>query len=161
MLSSLGVCCSSWIVTSRGSTGRCWICPMGLPFPKVLSSNKMVSRIGCIKKGEWFLVHKIEDLNWSCHWPIANLVILGRTAWCAKQSHLFAPHITVFVVKGPIPTVQGDVPSTADSRGRWGIHTWTACHKLACQTRAVSVAATAMGFFGNQGAQLLKHLLWW
>ena len=29
VFNSFGVCCSSWVLTSRGSTGRSWICPMG------------------------------------------------------------------------------------------------------------------------------------
>ena len=41
----MGVCCSSWIVTSRGSTGRSFICPMGdQRHAKVCLSNCMVSR---------------------------------------------------------------------------------------------------------------------
>ena len=42
---SMGVCCSSWIATSRGSTGRCFISPMGdQRHEKVRLSNCMVSR---------------------------------------------------------------------------------------------------------------------
>ena len=97
MLSSLGVCCSSWIVTSRGSTGRCWICPMGLPFAKVLSSNKMVSRIGCIKKWAWFLAHKLEDLNWSCLFnPLPTWQFLDVPPGVLSKV-FFASHITFFV----------------------------------------------------------------
>ena len=42
---ALGICCSSWVVTSRGSTGRSWICPMGcLLHGNVEAANRMVSR---------------------------------------------------------------------------------------------------------------------
>lgn len=42
---ALGVCCSSWIVTSRGSTGRSWMLPMGnWAYAKVASANCMVTR---------------------------------------------------------------------------------------------------------------------
>ena len=42
---SLGVCCSSWIIASRGSTGRSFVAPMGYEgHEKVRLSNAMVSR---------------------------------------------------------------------------------------------------------------------
>ena len=45
---ALGVCCSSWVVTSRGSTGRSWMLPMGKSeFHSVESANRMVTRTGC------------------------------------------------------------------------------------------------------------------
>lgn len=47
LFTSLGVVCSSWIVTSRGSTGRSFINPMGnTAYQKVFDSNVMVSRTG-------------------------------------------------------------------------------------------------------------------
>mmetsp|Transcript_40679 Transcript_40679/g.63947 ORF Transcript_40679/g.63947 Transcript_40679/m.63947 type:complete len:346 (-) Transcript_40679:30-1067(-) len=46
---ALGVCCSSWIVTSRGSTGRSWMLPMGnWAYAKVASANCMVTRTVCM-----------------------------------------------------------------------------------------------------------------
>ena len=45
LLVCMGVCCSSWIATSRGSTKRSFICPMGcLAYSSVQASNLMVSR---------------------------------------------------------------------------------------------------------------------
>ena len=42
---SMGICCSSWIATSRGSTHRTYILPMGnTDYEKVRESNCMVSR---------------------------------------------------------------------------------------------------------------------
>lgn len=44
---AIGICCSSWIVTSRGSSQRSFICPMGnCCFQKVRLSNIMCSRTG-------------------------------------------------------------------------------------------------------------------
>ena len=46
VFTSWGIVCSSWVVASRGSTGRSFICPMGNPdFEKVALSNRMASRI--------------------------------------------------------------------------------------------------------------------
>ena len=43
----LGVLCSSWVVTSRGSTKRSYILPEGLEsLPSVELGNKMASRWG-------------------------------------------------------------------------------------------------------------------
>ena len=45
VLVTLGVCCSSWVVASRGSTKRSFLTPVGcLEFPSVASANLMVSR---------------------------------------------------------------------------------------------------------------------
>ncbi len=42
---ALGVCCSSWVVASRGSTGRSWMLPMGnCEYHGVKKANTMVSR---------------------------------------------------------------------------------------------------------------------
>lgn len=45
VFASIGICCSSWVVASRGSTGRSFITPMGHDYyPRVAAANKMVSR---------------------------------------------------------------------------------------------------------------------
>ena len=45
LFASFGVCCSSWVVASRGSTGRSFITPMGNTAHRgVKVANQMVSR---------------------------------------------------------------------------------------------------------------------
>jgi len=68
VFNSFGVCCSSWVLTSRGSTGRSWICPMGnLDFERVTSSNRMVGR-----SGFKFIFFQSQDTGQdnTKHWPI-------------------------------------------------------------------------------------------
>ena len=68
VFNSFGVCCSSWVLTSRGSTGRSWICPMGnLDFERVTSSNRMVGR-----SGFKFIFFQSQDTGQDNteHWPI-------------------------------------------------------------------------------------------
>lgn len=45
VMGTYGVCCSSWVATSRGSTKRSFLTPMGCTeYQSVLLANKMVSR---------------------------------------------------------------------------------------------------------------------
>ena len=64
VLASIGVCCSSWVVASRVSTGRSWLTPMGrLDLPNVLGANLMVART--VGWESYFLiwVGMVEDDN--------------------------------------------------------------------------------------------------
>ncbi|CAL1163803.1 unnamed protein product [Cladocopium goreaui] len=46
VMGTYGVCCSSWVATSRGSTKRSFLTPMGCTeYQSVLLANKMVSRL--------------------------------------------------------------------------------------------------------------------
>ncbi|CAK9047489.1 Uncharacterized protein SCF082_LOCUS26595 [Durusdinium trenchii] len=65
----LGVCCSSWVSTSRGSTHRSWILPMGWQgYQTVEAANKMVSRTVLIvmvilaMRGVWLLEQPSSSL---------------------------------------------------------------------------------------------------
>ena len=45
LLVTMGVCCSSWVVASRGSSKRSFLTPMGCAtYKTVAEANKMVSR---------------------------------------------------------------------------------------------------------------------
>ena len=45
VLVTLGVCCSSWVVASRGSSKRSFLVPMGCTlYDTVVSANQMVAR---------------------------------------------------------------------------------------------------------------------
>ena len=45
LLVTLGVCCSSWVVASRGSSKRSFLVPMGCTlYDTVVSANQMVAR---------------------------------------------------------------------------------------------------------------------
>ena len=62
VLVTLGVCCSSWVLTARGSTKRSLLTPMGCDhYPSVALANKMVSRPG--KKETLWNVIRTNDMK--------------------------------------------------------------------------------------------------
>ena len=67
---ALGVCCSSWVVASRGSTGRSWMLPMGnCEYHGVKKANTMVSRTDYSKTYVVFLqVVFFHRSHQSCSW---------------------------------------------------------------------------------------------
>ncbi len=86
LFTSFGVCCSSWIVTSRGSTGRCFICPMGnQAYPKVIASNVMVARTGwypkksSLKKDSFWCNDRFHPLH--VEPPLASTAWSGQSFW--------------------------------------------------------------------------------
>ena len=68
-MGSFGVCCSSWVVTSRGSTGRSFLVPMGNPeHGKVADANCMVGRIPLPQTNPVVLFAKLHRFEFPRHW---------------------------------------------------------------------------------------------
>lgn len=85
LLVTLGVCCSSWVATSRGSTKRSLLVPMGCwLYGSVSDANLMVSRIpsyaDCICCFPHFSVLFFFK-------AIANLMLIDYRYWVSGESH--------------------------------------------------------------------------
>ena len=64
IFTTMGLCCSSWVATSQGSTKRSLLTPMGWSgYEKVESANKMCSRTWVVFFGFCYrLVHQVPCL---------------------------------------------------------------------------------------------------